>query len=275
MTESVLRPGDHPIDDIRKKTIVFALPPLIHLTPLDFLPHLSKFANICRFEAFGTVGVGHMLHLTVDDAKAAKNIVQYGDFSIGSVPAKVSWMDLVTFTAFIHWIPYWVPDADVEKALDSLLHDSYRCSYIRIDQPGFQGCYSTQRRIKSVGDLRGFPHFITVRSAGINYRAFVFVPGREPVCFKCGETGHMKDKCVAQGTVQHIPAQNEHPIQVVPPEVQSDGQTNGDSQMMADRPCDVDSDSENDSFQIELPFDSNRSDDQTHVLAPWPRLEEG
>lgn len=42
--------------------------------------------------------------------------------------------------------------------------------------------------------MRDLPHFLIVKSEGISYMAFLFVPGCSPVCFQCGGEGHMKSK---------------------------------------------------------------------------------
>jgi len=189
---------EHPSDQFRRRTVVFSLPPRSWVRASDFASHIALLISGWRLHAFGTVGVGHIWHLTCDSPEVAKLIVDAGNFAIGDIPVVVTLMQEVSFTVFLHWVPFWVPHVDVERALGAMLHGTYSCSYVRIKQKGFEGCYSTQRRVRSTVDVRKLPHFLTVKSEGLNYRAFVFVPGRAPVCFACGVEGHMKDKCGAK-----------------------------------------------------------------------------
>jgi len=207
---------EHASSQFRRRTVVFTLPPRTHVLASDFALHFAKVVDGCRLQAFGTVGVGHVWHLTVDSEVVAKAIVAQGDFFIGEVPVNVKLMDLVSFTIFVHWLPFWVPHLDVERSLCRALEGNYTSSYVRIDQKGFPGCFSTQRRVHSTVDVRQLPHFLSIRSEGINYRAFLFIPGREPVCFQCGKLGHMKDKCGGKQVVQQtidmvVPSANTGP----------------------------------------------------------------
>ena len=69
------------------------------------------------------------------------------------------------------------------------------CAYVQLPQHGFQGCFSTQRKLCSPVDLKAVPYFVDIQSEERVYRAFLFVPGRPAVCFDCGLTGHMKNAC--------------------------------------------------------------------------------
>ena len=194
---SAMEACGHPSDPIRLRTVVLTVEDKSHLTPVDFLPVFQDRLLKGQITAFGTVGVGYVWHLTLDSSNVTSAFVQKGDFNIGSTLVKTCIMDQVAYTAFVHWIPFWVPHVDVECALASVLQGTYKSSYIRIAQKGYEGCFSTQRRIRSTADMSSLPHFIKIHSEGLTYKGHVFVPGRKPVCFNCGSEGHMKSDCGA------------------------------------------------------------------------------
>lgn len=195
MSVDLTGPGEHPSDRFRRRTVVLRLP-VASLVPItDLFDSLASRCKLSDIEALGTVGVGHVYHVTFFHESKAISVVKTGNFQVRGVPVVVQHMPTVSFTVFVHWVPYWVPHGDVERSLEKVLMGNYRCSYVRVAQKGYPDCYSTQRRVRSVVDVRKLPHFLTVSSQGLNYRAFIFVPGREPVCFKCGQEGHMRDKC--------------------------------------------------------------------------------
>ena len=104
-----------------------------------------------------------------------------------------------------------MPQEVVEQSLESVhvLGDCVTSSYIRIPQPGFQDCYSTQRKITSAVSLAELPYFIPLKFEGVSYRTCLFVPGREPICFKCGLVGHMRGQC---STSKSGPVQAQKPV---------------------------------------------------------------
>ena len=96
-----------------------------------------------------------------------------------------------------------VPHVDVEIVLECYLADQVRSTYMQKPQPGFQGCYATQRCIKAAVSMKDLPYFIPVKYEGVTYHTCLFVPGWEPVCFKYNHIGHMRSQC--PGPVQSIP----------------------------------------------------------------------
>ena len=191
-------------DDIKACTVVFKLSRGQQVVPLDFAPHLEVVAG--RIQGFGTVGVGHILHLTLTSQCYVEDVIAQGDFSIRGRTVVASKLSTSLLSAVLYWLPFWVKHEDVITSLGKLLDDTVTCEYIRIDQKGFPGCYSTQRKIYAAADLRNLPHFIQIESEGETYRTFLFVPGRVPACFACNAIGHMKSSCpVAQNTA-NVPA---------------------------------------------------------------------
>ena len=180
-------------NDIRSCTVVFSLSKGPQIVPLDFAPHLDIVAG--RIRGFGTVGVGHIWHLTLTSQCYVEDLIAQGDFVLKGRAVKVSKLSTALLSAVLFWLPFWVSHDDVLTSLGELLHDQVASEYVRIDQKGFPGCYSTQRKITAAADMRNLPHFVTVKSEGHSYRTFLFVPGRPPACFACNSIGHMKNSC--------------------------------------------------------------------------------
>lgn len=180
-------------DDIKSCTVVFRLAKGPQVVPLDFAPHLDIVAG--RIRGFGTVGVGHIWHLTLTSQCYVDDLITQGDFVLRGRAVAVSKLGTALLSATLFWLPFWVAHEDVITSFGELLQDKVTCEYVRIDQKGFPGCYSTQRRITAATDLKALPHFLSIQSEGHTYRTFLFVPGRPPACFACNAIGHMKSSC--------------------------------------------------------------------------------
>lgn len=178
---------------VRNRTIVFTIPKEVKVTYADFAPALEPFKG--KFVAFGTVGVSYIWHLTMRTVGDVDAVIDRGDFQIGEIWVRVTRFSDVCNVATLHWLPFWVPHSDVISSLCSILGSRLSCQYITIPQKGYDGCFSTQRRIESPVALDKLPHFVQIESEGQSYRTFLFVPGRPSVCFACGVEGHMKSSC--------------------------------------------------------------------------------
>ena len=132
-------------------------------------------------------------------------------------------------TAQLHWLPFWIPHSDVEQSLSILLGDKVTCTYIRIPQKGFEGCFSTQRSIQSPANLAKLPYFVNIVSEGVLHKSCLFVPGRPQICFKCHLTGHMKSSCKAENITQAIA----NPVK--PDEEENSEQSSDESQMVDEK----------------------------------------
>ena len=112
---------------------------------------------------FGTVGVGHVWHLTLKSEQYVDELISHGDFEISGREVSVSRLQSMFLSATVFWLPFWVPEEHVTDSLEKLLEE-------RVD----------------------------ITSEGKSYRAFLFVPGIPTVCFNCGRVGHMKNTCPGQ-----------------------------------------------------------------------------
>jgi hypothetical protein len=188
------------VNSLKARTLVFTVPKGVKFQYADFLPFIGR--NSVGIEAFGTVGVGYVWHLTLKTLEflndILSNVDQSGHFSIGDIQVHVSKYSDIQNTATLFWLPYWVCHQDVQSSISKLSGYKIACSYIRIPQKGYQGCYSTQRRLVSPSGFDKLPHFIPIESEGETYRCFLFVPGRPTICFACQELGHMKSSCPNQ-----------------------------------------------------------------------------
>lgn len=203
---------------VKERTLVFTLPKGSKVTYVDFLPILSPFQG--RLNAFGTVGVGHIWHLTFLRPKDAdKFCSDHPNFRVGedNIHVEVSKYTDELNVGMLHWLPFWVPHEDVITAISQYTGERVSCQYIKIAQKGYQNCFSTQRSLQSPVTLKDLPHFFNVESEGSSYRVFLFVPGREPVCFGCKRTGHMKSSCpnsdVAVSVETRAEQQRDKPVQ--------------------------------------------------------------
>ena len=143
-------------DDIKACTVVFKLSRGQQAVPLDFAPHLEVVAE--SIQGFGTVGVGHIWHLTLTSQCYVEDVIAQGDFSIRGRTVVASKLSTSLLSAVLYWLPFWVKHEDVITSLGKLLDDTVTCEYIRIDQKGSPGCYSTQRKIYAAADIKPLSH---------------------------------------------------------------------------------------------------------------------
>ena len=135
-----------------------------------------------------------MLATLLDD-QSASMLLNQGHFSLHGKEVSVARLSTLAHTAFLYWLPFWIPNDLVEEALESLLGDCVTSTYVRMSQPGYQDCYTTQRKITSAVSLDGLPYFLPIEFERVTHRACLFVPGRQPICFQCGQVGHMRTQC--------------------------------------------------------------------------------
>lgn len=173
--QTFLTEGDS-VKDVRARTVVFTLERGEKIKPGHFLSTLDVVKGM--IEALGTVGVGYVWHVTCLERMYAEAPLLQGDFKIDLYEVKVTALSISCTTAVLYWLPFWVPHNDLETCLNSMLPGKVLATYVRIPQKGFDGCFSTQRRIHSTVDFQGLPHFITVKSRGVSHRCLLFVPGR-------------------------------------------------------------------------------------------------
>lgn len=196
------------------RTVVFTLPVGSRVVPQDFLEALGSIKGM--MVAFGSVGVSHIWHLTCVSESAVDVLVSNGDFLIkeNSIPVRVSRLSDIPTVAVVHWLPFWIDNFVIENTLRNHLPSStsIAVSHKLVSGGGFSNVYSTQRRVQGVGDLSGLPYFVEIESQGKRYRAHIFVPGREQVCFSCHKVGHMKGQCpqVQQEVSEQVEGQAEN-----------------------------------------------------------------
>lgn len=217
--------------DIKDRTLVFTLPKGARASYSDFAPVISSIQG--QFVAFGTVGVGHVWHMTFYAPELAESFLQgHTAFCIGDrqTPVEVTKYSELLNVGTIFWLPFWVPHNHIIQAIDSYLDNSQiSCQYVTVPQRGYKDCYSTQRRIECTGSLKDLPYFVNVESEGKTYRGFVFIPGREALCFKCGLKGHMKSSCGTNVEVNPVAASQ--PVQEVIMKEVADDQTSNAPQI--------------------------------------------
>jgi hypothetical protein len=179
------------------RTLVFTAPKGSRLQYADFDFLLRNFRS--KIEAFGTVGVGFIWHLTLktpEDIDPILAVTDEGNIFVKNViPVHVCKFIEIQHSATLFWLPYWVPNDHVSKVVSQTVGTKSTCSYVRIPQGSLHGCYSTQRRLVCPAGLAKLPHFLPIDYEGVTHRCFLFVPGRPPICFKCGSVGHMKSTC--------------------------------------------------------------------------------
>lgn len=185
--------SSQPVMSVKNRTVVLTLPKGLNVSSEDFLPFLELVRG--RIIAFGTVGVGYIWHLTLKSLPDVDRVIDRGNFYIGDFLVQVSRFSDMCNIGTLYWLPYWVPHDDVVSNISKLLGSRLSCQNIQIPQRGFEGCYSTKRRLESPVSLDKLPHFLQIESEGQVYRTFLLVPGRPPVCFHCGGSGHMKSSC--------------------------------------------------------------------------------
>lgn len=193
-----------PTDSIKDRTVVLTLPKGLKATYDDFFPVIDPYMG--RIIAFGTVGVGYVWHITFKAISDVDSFVQAGNFSLGDYTVVVNRFKDICTVGTLHWLPYWIPHDDVVSCISRILGSKISCQYIQIPQRGYRDCFTTQRRLVSPISLDNLPHFIDIPFEGQSFRSFLFVPGRQPVCFACGGAGHMRSTCkVEKNTDKNIP----------------------------------------------------------------------
>ena len=110
------------IQEIKSRTLVLTISTGSHIFPKDFLPALRCVRGCV--EAFWTVVVNYVWSVTLQNSAAADCLFDQENFNIGEREVYVSRLSEGFYHATLHWLPYWVPHANVVRSLESLLSGS-------------------------------------------------------------------------------------------------------------------------------------------------------
>ncbi|CAN7992201.1 unnamed protein product, partial [Ixodes hexagonus] len=132
--------------------------------------------------------------VTLKSASAKQRLVDVQAFEVKGRRCLVIDPDKAEVLLKLHWIPFYLPDDNVKKALEpygkveEIERETWRVN-------GFEGVQSTTRAarltLKDGVTTEQLPH--QLRLSGCT--ALVIAPGRAPLCLRCRRTGHIRKEC--------------------------------------------------------------------------------
>ena len=92
----------------------------------------------------------------------------------------------------LHWLPRFVEDDCIKSRLLGNLNVQYVVAEKAITDDKFEG---NVRKAKVFGDIDNLPFKTDLVFEGAKFPVRITIPGRPKVCWKCGQTGHVKSEC--------------------------------------------------------------------------------
>ncbi|KAM7284303.1 hypothetical protein ISCGN_001400 [Ixodes scapularis] len=157
----------------------------------DGLEHAGVLGDIA---ACGSYQMNHVWMVTLKSPTAKQRLVDAQAFEVKGRRCLVIDPDKAEVRLKLHWIPFYIPDDNVKKALEQygkveeIARETWRVN-------GFEGVQSTTRAVrltlKDGVTTEQPPH--QLRLSGCT--ALVIAPGRAPLCLRCRRTGHIRKEC--------------------------------------------------------------------------------
>ncbi|CAN7978776.1 unnamed protein product [Ixodes persulcatus] len=140
--------------------------------------------------------MNHVWMLTLHSSAAKQKLVKERQLQIKGKLCLVIDPDTSDVSLKLHWVPFYVPDEFVRRALEpygkvlEVARDKVRSGF-------FAGIETKTRLVrmtlKDGVTKESLPHQLKMPGAN----ALVLVPGRAPLCLRCKKTGHIREDCRA------------------------------------------------------------------------------
>lgn len=160
----------------------------------DFQAGLENAGVLKEIAACGSFQMNHVWLVTLKSAAAKEKLAAAKAFEVKGRRCVIIDPDRAEVRLKLHWIPFYMPDDCVKKALEP---------YGKVEEVsretwhvgGFEGVQSTTRTVrltlKENVTVERLPH--QLRLSGCS--ALVLAPGRAPLCLRCRKTGHIRKEC--------------------------------------------------------------------------------
>lgn len=205
-----LAPSIQYADDIRSRTVVLKMD--VNGKPYDRLQMAEALENIIDLkdvQCFGPLNRNAEWYLTLHSEDTKQTLLSLAEITVTTVNGRyrgtITPAGTKEVKARIHWIPPWVSDECVVKALRQHGLDVVSINTDRSTVKTRSGASLTHSFIpvrtvvvKSEGGA-AVPHTMRVVDDHFHesYQALITVLGRPPVCLRCRDVGHYRSECTA------------------------------------------------------------------------------
>jgi len=166
----------------------------------DFIPQLNSTCGVKELIACGPTAAGHIWQMTFASANAKDRFLSAGSFAVHNNlhRAEIGGVRQKKYRVRVHWVPYWIP-MDVVTA-------GFRQNGLQVVHAGFdnsvvKGLEHVKSGIRTVtvetDQPSIIPHLFNWSFDGQSGRALVTMTGRDPICLKCNQVGHISARCDA------------------------------------------------------------------------------
>jgi hypothetical protein len=187
-----------------ERTVKVVLPPGTKgLTRADFVDRVNGVVGLHRLEACGPASAPHIWLLTFTTKEAMDAFSEAGNFLMpDGLPAQVhSKSRAHKFWIKIHWVPYEVPMVNALRELEAVEGIKIiAASYDKVT--GSEDLSHVRSLLRSVlieTELRErVPYTLRWSHGSASGVALVTVKGRQPMCLRCRNVGHVRKDCDVQ-----------------------------------------------------------------------------
>jgi len=184
--------------EVQERTVVLSVEGYNQCRKEDFISHLESCVSMIDIDCFGSFGAKFDWHITFKSVESANGLIEEGDFIVkDQYKVNVRLMSKQIHTAYIHGVPFWVPNSIIADNIERLVGHEVEVEHVKQNLNGFE-CFDTERKVLSPKTLRYLPDFVKIVVEELNWelKARTKVPGRILRCSKCKLWGHPRKNCV-------------------------------------------------------------------------------
>jgi len=189
-------------EDVLKRTIRISLPdegrPYQRSDFVDGLVEMGFKSG--EIEALGTLRSNKEWDLTCNTVGNKDKLLAARVLKVGQYVGKISSVDKEEFTVRVHWAPYYVQMGAIVERLEAVGAEVLHSEFETSRGTGFLGgCRTLTRSFIVTGvDKETIPHGCQVMCKNKLIEVLCTVTGRQPMCIRCKQVGHIRARCEAQ-----------------------------------------------------------------------------
>lgn len=179
--------------DIRKRTFEFKLPEEGKPYQRDDFFELTKVIASTDVLAFGPLRMNNVWNITVSNYEAVQKLHAKGHIKVKGHQIKIDPVFKPTRKLRVHWAKFEYPMEAINKELTSKGLEIVKTGRERSAMQGWGDVVTLVRYviIKEPGDIGQIPHLLEIGRD----QFLVTTPGRQPICLKCRQPGHIRSNC--------------------------------------------------------------------------------
>lgn len=151
-------------------------------------------------EALGTRHQNNEWFVTFTSIELQEAFLSMGVLKVGDKNGYISSLDSTSHRIRVHWAPYHISNHTLRDKLETCLPEGASIMSLGFERSQIKGLehVATMVRyavIRYPGPSSQLPHLLTVSQENEVVEVLLTIQGREPICLRCRQVGHVRSSC--------------------------------------------------------------------------------